>query len=56
MAKKNTSLGDSQKIGLPMVSPELEKKLQALKRLHRKNLIDDVEYERKRKELLDEYL
>jgi len=35
---------------------ELEKKLQFLKDLREKNLIDDEEYEKKRRELLDSYL
>ncbi len=35
---------------------ELEKKLKFLKDLREKNLIDDEEYERKQKELLDSYL
>jgi len=56
VAKKRNSLASSQKVGLPMVSPELEKKLQTLKRLYGKDLIDDAEYKRKRKELLDELL
>jgi hypothetical protein len=34
----------------------LEEKLQLLKDLHEKNLIDEKEYEQKRKELLDAYL
>ncbi|MFQ5444575.1 MAG: SHOCT domain-containing protein [Nitrospinales bacterium] len=36
--------------------PALEKKLEFLKNLREKNLIDDTEYERKRKDLLDKYL
>ena len=43
----NPSSGDDQ---------ELEKKLQFLKNLRDKNLIDDEEYEIKRKELLDSFL
>jgi hypothetical protein len=35
---------------------DLEKKLQFLKHLHEKKLIDQQEYERKRKDLLDQYL
>jgi hypothetical protein len=35
---------------------ELEKKLQFLKRLYEKNLVDEKEYNRKRKELLETYL
>jgi hypothetical protein len=35
---------------------ELEKKLQFLKGLYEKNLVDEEEYNRKRKELLDTYL
>ncbi|MFQ5451780.1 MAG: SHOCT domain-containing protein [Nitrospinaceae bacterium] len=35
---------------------DLEKKLEFLKELHEKDLIDDTEYEKKRKELLDTYL
>ncbi|MZH03494.1 MAG: SHOCT domain-containing protein [Nitrospinae bacterium] len=36
--------------------PALEEKLQFLKDLHEKNLIDEKEYDQKRKELLDAYL
>ncbi len=36
--------------------PDLEQKLQFLKDLHEKKLIDEKEYQRKRKELLDTYL
>jgi hypothetical protein len=36
--------------------PALEEKLQFLKDLHNKNLIDEKEYDQKRKELLDAYL
>ncbi len=36
--------------------PELEQKLRALKQFHDKGLIDDRDYERKKKELLDSYL
>lgn len=36
--------------------PDLEKKLQFLKGLYDKNLVDEEEYNRKRKELLDAYL
>lgn len=36
--------------------PALEEKLQFLKSLREKNLIDDGEYEQKRKDLLDKYL
>ncbi len=36
--------------------PALEEKLQFLKNLHEKNLIDEKEYDQKRKELLDTYL
>ncbi len=36
--------------------PALEEKLQLLKGLHDKNLIDEKEYDQKRKELLDTYL
>ena len=36
--------------------PELEKKLHFLKNLYEKNLIDEEEYNRKRKEILDNYL
>jgi hypothetical protein len=36
--------------------PALEEKLQLLKDLHEKNLIDEKEYDQKRKELLDAYL
>lgn len=35
---------------------ELEDKLKFLKEMHRKKLIDDEEYQRKRRELLDNYL
>ncbi|MDH5458099.1 MAG: SHOCT domain-containing protein [Nitrospinota bacterium] len=35
---------------------DLEKKLQFLKQLHEKQLIDQQEYEKKRKDLLDQYL
>ncbi len=38
------------------VNPELEKKLQFLKDLYEKNLVDEEEYNNKRKELLDTYL
>ncbi len=38
------------------INPELEKKLQFLKDLYEKNLVDEEEYNRKRKELLDTYL
>ena len=37
-------------------NPVLEEKLQFLKDLHEKNLIDEKEYDQKRKELLDSYL
>jgi hypothetical protein len=37
-------------------SSDLEKKLQFLKGLYEKNLVDEEEYNRKRKELLDTYL
>ncbi len=37
-------------------NPALEEKLQFLKDLHEKNLIDGKEYDQKRKELLDTYL
>jgi len=37
-------------------SPELEEKLEFLKNLRRKELIDDKEFQRKRKELLDRFL
>ncbi|KMP10817.1 hypothetical protein UR09_02205 [Candidatus Nitromaritima sp. SCGC AAA799-A02] len=40
----------------PANQEELEKRLQLLKDLRDKNLINDSEYERKRKELLDQYL
>lgn len=40
----------------PATSPELEKKLRFLKDLRQKNLIDEEEYQRKRSEILDEYL
>ena len=46
----------SKDIQKPSVSPELGKKLKALKNLHDQNLIQDEEFDRKRKELLDEYL
>jgi len=36
--------------------PALEEKLQFLKDLHEKNLIDEKEYDQKSKELLDAYL
>lgn len=36
--------------------PALEEKLQLLKDLHEKNLIDEKEYDQKRKDLLDAYL
>lgn len=38
------------------LDPVLEEKLQFLKDLHKKNLIDEKEYKQKRKELLDAYL
>jgi hypothetical protein len=37
-------------------APTLEEKLQLIKDLHDKNLIDEKEYDQKRKELLDSYL
>lgn len=37
-------------------NPDLEKKLYFLKNLYEKNLIDEEEYNRKRKEILDNYL
>ncbi|MBT5469987.1 MAG: hypothetical protein HOK41_05245 [Nitrospina sp.] len=40
----------------PTINPELEKKLQFLKDLYEKNLVDEDEYNSKRKELLDTYL
>lgn len=40
----------------PSVDKNLEKKLKFLKGLRKKNLIDDGEYEKKRKELLNSYL
>ncbi|PIQ98231.1 MAG: hypothetical protein COV67_00030 [Nitrospinae bacterium CG11_big_fil_rev_8_21_14_0_20_56_8] len=40
----------------PAADPELEKKLEFLKNLREKNLIDEEEYKRKRKELLDTLL
>ncbi|MZH05882.1 MAG: SHOCT domain-containing protein [Nitrospinae bacterium] len=39
-----------------VTDPDLEKKLQFLKDLYEKNLVDEEEYNRKRKELLDTYL
>ena len=39
-----------------VANPDLEKKLQFLKDLYDKNLVDEEEYNRKRKELLDTYL
>ena len=39
-----------------VTDPALEEKLQFLKDLHEKNLIDEKEYDQKRKELLDTYL
>jgi hypothetical protein len=38
------------------IDPALKKKLEFLKDLHEKNLIDENEYDQKRKELLDTYL
>ncbi len=38
------------------LDPVLKEKLQLLKDLHEKKLIDDMEYDQKRKELLDTYL
>ncbi|MBT3922407.1 MAG: hypothetical protein HOF21_07500 [Nitrospina sp.] len=38
------------------INPLLEEKLELLKDLHEKNLIDESEYNQKRKELLDNYL
>ena len=40
----------------PVNDADLEKKLKFLKDLRKKNLIDEGEYEKKRKELLDSYL
>ena len=33
-----------------------QRPLRTMKRLHEKNLIDDAEYQQKRKDLLDQYL
>ena len=38
------------------INPVLEEKLELLKNLHEKNLIDDNEFDQKKKELLDNYL
>jgi hypothetical protein len=51
------ALKNSQpKLSSPSDSEELEKRLQFLKDLRNKNLIDDQEYKRKRKELLDQHI
>lgn len=48
--KKETDLPENNS------NPVLEEKLQLLKDLHEKNLIDEKEYDQKRKELLDSHL
>lgn len=45
-----------KKMNTAPTDPDLEKKLQFLKDLYEKNLVDEEEYNRKRKELLDTYL
>jgi len=40
----------------PEVDPELEEKLKFLKRLYEKELIDQREYQKKRQDILDQYL
>jgi len=37
-------------------NPDLEEKLEFLRDLHEKELIDEKEYDQKKKELLDTYL
>ena len=56
--KMKKGKGENRSQGNPQnFSPDtLEEKLSFLKRLHDKNLIDDGEYQQKRKDLLDQYL
>ena len=60
-SSKNKTKGPSSPVNegnSPAKSPDpaLEEKLQFLKDLHEKDLIDEKEYDQKRKELLDTYL
>ncbi len=52
------SVSKSRSSNIPQgksMDPELEKKLEFLKDLHKKGLIDDTEFKQKRKELVDEF-
>ena len=54
--KKGKGKNRSQETPQNFSPGTLEEKLSFLKRLHEKNLIDDGEYQQKRKDLLDQYL
>ncbi|MFQ5715595.1 MAG: hypothetical protein ACE5GQ_00680, partial [Nitrospinales bacterium] len=53
---RTNSHQDAAKAGSVDADPGLEEKLEFLKGLRRKKLIDDKEFQRKRRELLDKYL
>ena len=54
--EKNNTQEYSQPPSKPSLSLELEEKLQILKNLNERGLVDKAEFDRKRKELLDKYL
>ena len=54
--KKASSKKSEDALPLRSLNPALEEKFQLLKDLNEKNLINEKEYEKKRKELLDTYL
>jgi len=54
--KKKNPEQATPKSAAPVNSNTLEEKLEFLKNLHEKGLIDDQEYQQKRKDLLDKYL
>ena len=55
--KRSKKLSTKMKQAPPVdIDPELEEKLKFIKQLKDKGLIDDEEYKRKRKDLLDKYL
>lgn len=55
-AKTQRSSNNRETTPAKSVGPALEEKLEFLRSLHEKNLIDDNEYDQKRKDLLDTYL
>ena len=54
--KSKKRAAKTKKIAPAEAIPELEEKLKFLKQLEEKGLIDNKEYKRKRKNLLDQYL